>query len=230
MKRAQSAQKKAIQAVAFDIDGTLYSSTLFNIIVAPHFISHLRFFLHYNKVRKILHRTAVLPDFFEYQARLLADELNCSSEKAHDLIQSRVYDGLVPLFKILKPYPHVNETFRRFKENGLKLGILSDFPPEQKGDIWGTGPICDVVMGSEKTGALKPSVYTFGTLAQELGVPAENILYVGNSKRSDVRGAKAAGMQTAWKMPLWRALLHIPYGEADLSFWNYRTLQRYVLK
>ncbi len=219
-----------ILAVAFDIDGTLYSSKVLDILVIPHFFRHFRFFLKYNRVRKVLHRTAVLPDFFEYQARLLAENMHCSVEEAHQKIKAHVYDGLIPLFKLVKPYPHVYETFVLFKEKGLKLGILSDFPPEQKGDIWGTAPLCDVVMGSEKTGALKPSVYTFGTLSAELHIPPENILYVGNSKRSDIQGAKAAGMQTAWKMPLWRALLHIPYGEADLSFWNYRTLQRYVLK
>ncbi len=226
----KAAPKAPIQAVAFDIDGTLYSQTLFNIIVVPHFVKNLRFFLKYNKVRHILHRTAVLPDFFEYQARLLAERLDCSSEEAHELIRSRVYDGLIPLFRIVRPYPHVLETFQVLKDRNLKLGLLSDFPPEQKGDVWGTAPLCDVILGSEKIGALKPSAYTFGTLAGELGIPAENILYVGNSKRSDVQGAKAAGMQTAWKMPLWRAILHLSYGEADLSFWNYRTLQRYVLK
>jgi len=99
MALMKSAPKAPIQAVAFDIDGTLYSQTLFNILVIPHFFKNLRFFLQYNKVRHVLHRTAVLPDFFEYQARLLSEGLDCSSEEAHELIKSRVYDGLIPLFK-----------------------------------------------------------------------------------------------------------------------------------
>ena len=107
---------------------------------------------------------------------------------------------------------------------------MSDFPPEQKKDIWGTAPLCDVIMGSEKTGALKPSIYTFGSLIDEFGLPAENILYVGNSIRSDVKGAKAAGMQTAYIAPRWRLLLKILPREADFSFINYRKLQKYVLK
>ena len=63
-----------------------------------------------------------------------------------------------------------------------------------------------------------------------LPTPAENILYVGNSISSDVKGAKAAGMQTAYIAPRWRLLLKILPREADFSFINYRKLQKYVLK
>lgn len=219
-----------IKAVAFDIDGTLYPNYRLYIRMVFYFLKNLKFFLHYNKVRKILHRTAVLADFFEYQGRLLAEELSVSNEKAKQLIEEKVYKGLEPFFDNLKPYPYVKETFERFKAANLKLGILSDFPPEQKKDIWGTAPLCDVIMGSEKTGALKPSIYTFGSLIDELGFPAENILYVGNSIRSDVKGAKAAGMQTAYIAPIWRLLLKKLPKEADFSFINYRKLQKYVLK
>lgn len=219
-----------IKAVAFDIDGTLYSNFRLYIKIAFYFFKNLKFFMSYNRVRKVLHKTAVLPDFFEYQGRLLAEELGVDKETAKQLIEENVYKGLEPYFADLKPFPHIKETFEKFKEAGLKLGILSDFPPEQKGNIWGTAPLCDVIMGSEKTGALKPSIYTFGSLARELGVDPENILYVGNSISSDVKGAKAAGMQTAYLAPRWKLLLKKLPREADFSFRNYRKLQDYVLK
>ena len=219
-----------IKAVAFDIDGTLYPDSRLYIRMAFYFVKNLKFFLHYNKIRKILHRTAVLADFFEYQGRLLAEELSISNDEAKKMIEEKVYKGLEPFFVNLKPYPYIKETFEKFKAKGLKLGILSDFPPEQKKDIWGTAPLCDVVMGSEKTGALKPSIYTFGSLIAELDLPAENILYVGNSISSDVKGAKAAGMQTAYLAPRWRLLFKKLPNEADFSFRNYRKLQEYVLK
>ena len=98
--------------------------------------------------------------------------------------------------------------FHPTKENGYKIALLSDFPPEQKKDIWGTAPLCDVIMGSEQCGALKPSIYTFGTLIKKLDLPAENILYVGNSIRADITGAKRAGMKTAYIMPFWRKLFN----------------------
>ena len=219
-----------IKAVAFDIDGTLYPNWRLYTRMVFYFLKNLRFFLRYNKVRKVLHRTAVLADFFEYQGRLLAEELSVSREEAKSLIDEKVYKGLEPFFVNLKPFPHVKETFQKFKDAGLKLGILSDFPPEQKKDIWGTAPLCDVIMGSEETGALKPSIYTFGSLISELDLPAENILYVGNSINSDIKGAKAAGMQTAYLAPRWKLLFKKLPKEADFSFRNYRKLQAYVLK
>jgi FMN phosphatase YigB (HAD superfamily) len=35
-------------------------------------------------------------------------------------------------------------------------------------------------------------------LSEEMGVPPENILYVGDSRLSDVTGSKNAGMHAAW--------------------------------
>ena len=221
--------KREIKAIAFDIDGTLYSNARLYARIAPFFLRHLFFFIRYNKVRKILHRTGPLPDFFEYQARLLADGTWLTASEARNKIDEIVYHGLTPYFANLKSYPYVYETFLAFKNAGLKLGILSDFPPRQKGDIWGTLPLCDVVMGSEECGALKPSVYPFGILAEKLGVPASSILYVGNSVRSDIMGARNAGMKTAYIMPLWRKIFHLPLKEADICFTNYRQLQKIVL-
>ena len=218
-----------IKAVAFDIDGTIYPDWRLYIRIAPYFFKNLKFFLSYNKVRKILHRTAPLCDLFEYQARLLADFMKITSQEARSLIDEKIYCGIAPYFDRIKTFPYVEETFRRFKEAGLKIAILSDFPPKQKGRIWGLIPYCDLIMGSEECGALKPSIYTFGTMAEKLGVENESILYVGNSIRADVKGANDSGMISAYKMPFWRKILHKPLKEADYCFSNYRQLQKFVL-
>jgi putative hydrolase of the HAD superfamily len=80
-----------------------------------------------------------------------------------------------------------------------------------------------VILGSEKIGALKPSPVVFEALRDALGVEAGEILYVGNSLRSDIVGAHNAGMKTAW-------LSKKSAPEADFSFTNYRQLKNYVLK
>lgn len=218
-----------IKAVAFDIDGTLYPSWRLYIRIIPYVLKNLRFFLKYGKVRGILHRTAPSGDFYEYQARLLALELGIDNKTARDMIEAIVYKGMIPYLRAVKPYAHIRETMQSFKDRGYKLAILSDFPPDQKGDIWGTRELFDVVCGSEELGALKPSKFTFGSLALKLGLPTESILYVGNSIPSDVEGAAAAGMKTAYILPFWRSLLRMPLKEADISFKNYRQLERTVL-
>ena len=222
--------KESIEAVAFDIDGTLYPSWALYIRLIPYFFKNIRFFLHYNEVRKTLHRTAPLADFYEYQGRLLAERLHSSVEEAKRLIEEKVYKGLAPYFERIKPFHHAIETVRAFKEAGLKIAILSDFPPYQKGNVWGIADFCSVILGSEETGALKPSLYAFGILALALDVPREKILYVGNSVRCDVCGAKNANMKVAFKMGFWRTLFRRKAKEADINFYSYRALKDVVLK
>lgn len=219
-----------IKAVAFDIDGTMYPDLNLYIKIAPYFFKNLNFFIQYNKVRKILHRTAPLPDFFEYQGRLLGEYMQIPTIEARRLIDEKVYHGLCRYFEIVKPYPHVLETFQKFKEAGLKLAILSDFPPHQKGSIFGCADYCDVIMGSEECGALKPSAFTFGTLARRLNLKPEEILYVGNSIPSDIHGAKNAGMKAAYILSGWRRIVGKKAKDADFTFRNYRQLQKIVLK
>lgn len=221
---------KEIKAIAFDIDGTLYPNWRLNIRIIPYFIKNLRFFLAFKKVRDILHQTAPIGEFFDYQAFLLCDIMQCNCKSAKDYIQNIVYDGLAPHFEKIKPYKNAIECFELFKKAGYKCAILSDFPPEQKGDIWGAKQHCDVVLGSEEIGALKPSVYTFGVLAEKLGLEAHEILYVGNSIKADIVGARNAGMKTAYLLPFWRRILGLKLPLADISFNNYRKLQKIVLK
>lgn len=219
-----------IKAVAFDIDGTLYPSFSLYVRLIPYVIKHIRFYVHFNRVRKVLHKTAPLPDFYEYQARLLAEELGCSVIDAKTQIKKIVYDGLKPYFARIKSFKYVNETFMKLKNAGYKLAILSDFPPEQKGDIWGVIPYCDVVLGSEELGALKPSKYPFGIMANALELKTEEILYVGNSVRFDVRGAKNAGMKTAIIASQLKKLYKKTVREADIVFSDYKKFTDMVIK
>lgn len=219
-----------IKAIAFDIDGTLYPEWRLYIRIAGYFLKHISFFLHYNKVRSILHRTAPLADFYEYQARLLAEIMCTDPETAKDAINDICYEGLKPYFVKVKPFDNVYETVCAFKSAGLKIAILSDFPPEQKGRVWGIRSLCDICLGSEEIGALKPSKYAFGILAQQLNVKPEEILYVGNSVKYDVRGAKNAGMKSAYLMDFKHRLLNRPCSEADISFKTYRQLRNIVLQ
>ncbi len=219
-----------IDAVAFDIDGTLYPSWKLYIQMPLYVLKNLSFYLKFSKVRSKMHKTAPLADFYEYQARTYAEMAGISSEEAKEIINKISYDGLKPFFRKIKPYSHAYECMVNMKNAGLKIGILSDFPPGQKEEIWGMRKICDVCIGSEESGALKPSIYPFGILSQKLGVPMDRILYVGNSHKYDVLGAKNAGMKTAYILKGIKKTFNIKNPEADISFRNYRQLEDEVLK
>ena len=221
---------EGIKVIAFDIDGTLYPAYRLNVRIIKHFFKHAFEFLHFGLIRRELRRTAPLGDLFKYQAILFGKRMKLSEGDAQARLDETAYAGLAKYFKDIKPYKDVPETFAKLKEAGYRLALLSDFPPEQKGDLWGLKPYCDKILSTEKIGALKPSKYPFGVLAMELGVQPGEILYVGNSAKYDIQGAKNAGMKTAYLEPLWRRLFRKPLKEADISFENYRQFQKYALE
>lgn len=219
-----------IEAVAFDIDGTLYPSWKLFIRMVFYVLKNLRFYMHFNKIRNKLHVTAPLPDLYEYQARLYSESARVSVEDARKKIQSVCYDGLKKIFRKIKPYEYAYEFMKNCKAAGLKIGILSDFPPSQKEEIWGMKELTDVCIGSEEAGCLKPCIYPFGILSQKLGVDPSKILYVGNSHRYDVLGAKNAGMYSAYILTGFEKLFNRKNPVADISFRNYRELERIVFQ
>lgn len=231
-----------IEAIAFDIDGTLYPNWSFYWRIAPFLLRHWRFLVEFGRVRREIRLWQEArpgethADFLGWQAELLARRLGTSPGDARDLVDRLIYTGWRPVFERVGLFPGVREAFAAFRAAGLPIGILSDFLPSQKGSIWGLDALSDVILGSEETGALKPSPVPFRALADALGVAPGKILYVGNSVASDVVGASAAGMKTACVVSPARALLHRLTGAsrfatgADISFTSYRKLVRDVLK
>ena len=105
---------------------------------------------------------------------------------------------------------------------------LSDFPPEQKGEIWGIKQYCDAIVGSEEEGALKPSPVPFQALSKKLEVPVEQILYVGNSHKYDILGPKKIGMKAAWFVTKKSKLKSKKAEAADFTFYKYSQLEEYI--
>lgn len=233
--------KLDIDAIAFDIDGTLYPNWAFWRLLGPFLLRNARMLAEFGKVREDIrdwqeahpgevHPDEASDDFFSWQAALLAPKIGMTPDEARKAIDEKIYRGWVPLFEKVKPYPYLHESFESFRAAGLKIGLMSDFLPSQKGDVWGLAPRCDVVLGSEETGALKPSPIPFHALASALGVPESRILYVGNSLRSDVRGARAVGMKTACIVGPLAGRFSRKAREADIFFSSYRQLAGFVLE
>ena len=218
-----------IKAVAFDIDGTLYRTWKLNIRIFFHFLLHNQFFLKYGLVRAKIRKIPITGTFKDAQTNMMAEKLHCSPSEAELLLTKIVYAGLSSYFTKIKPYKGAIELIRELKENGFKLALLSDFPPEQKGDVWGAKELCDVVLGTEDTGALKPSSIPFNVLAEKLELPPEQILYVGNSHKYDVVGAKNAGMKAAWLVQPEKGILGKKSKLADFTFWKYSQLRKLLL-
>jgi len=231
-----------IKAVAFDLDGTLYPNYRFNLKIIPFIFKHSRLLYKFGKTRSIIRKQQEdpsfipKPDFYQYQAEILASLLNTQTDIIMEKTDRLIYKGWEPIFKKVKLYPYVEKTLNDMRKAGLKLGLLSDFPPKTKliylglpgREAPGDAGIWDAVMCSEHSGTIKPHPKSFLELASELGQPPEKILYVGNSLNYDITGANRAGMKTAWiKHPL--AIKKSKSPAPDFTFSDYRQLYDFVL-
>jgi len=228
--------RSSISAVAFDLDGTLYPNYRLNIRLLPFLCKHGPLLAAFARTRSIIRRRqeespwAVLPDFYDHQARLAADLLHAPPKQIKEKIERLIYQGWEPYFSKIKLFPHVREVLADMRTAGLKLGLLSDFPPETKLKNLDFDGCWDAVLCSERIGALKPALRPFMELAQSLQCLPGQILYVGNSRSYDVDGAKRAGMKTALFTGHCSGNRTIADKTgADFTFHNYRQLRDFVL-
>ncbi len=221
--------RKEIDAVAFDLDGTLYPNYRFYSRLIPFILKEHRLLLAMGKARDVLRKKDHKGHFYDHQARIMAEILKDDPVSVKDKTEKLIYRGWEPLFKKIKVFSHVHETLKAFKDAGLKLGLLSDFPPEQKIEYLGLSGYWDVVLCSEEVNHLKPDPAPFLKLSELLSVPPERILYVGNSVSYDIIGAKGVGMKTALIRPVYKKVLSRKDGGADFVFTKYKQLYSYIL-
>jgi putative hydrolase of the HAD superfamily len=224
---------RKIEGVAFDLDGTLYPNYRLYIRIIPFIFREYRLLWAMGKARDRL-RAGAEGDgkgggFYESQARIMAAVLGQAPATVKERTEKLIYRGWEPLFRKIRPYPHVRETLALLRREGLKLGLLSDFPPEIKLEYLGLGEQWDALLCSEATGRLKPDPVPFLALADALALPPEKILYVGNSIAYDILGAKRAGMPAALVSSGLCKKRRFT-GGADFVFSDYRQLSAYVLR
>ncbi len=82
------------------------------------------------------------------------------------------------------------------------VGVMTNGFAEVQGQKFDAFPTlrerANAVVVCEEAGALKPDPQAFAHAANEAGVDPDDILYVGDSYRSDVEGGQRAGWTVAW--------------------------------
>jgi putative hydrolase of the HAD superfamily len=99
----------------------------------------------------------------------------------------------------LKPYPGVVETLRKLKQEGFKLGIVSDgfrLKAWMRLNEAGLDGYFDSVVTYDDTGKRKPAKEPFLLICDQLDLKPEECLMLGDWPERDVQGGKLAGMKT----------------------------------
>lgn len=102
-------------------------------------------------------------------------------------------------------YPDTLDVLRALKAADILIGINTNRPCTADMHLpglldMGIGEHVDAVVCSGDTGYCKPHRSTFNLILAKLGVAAHQAIMVGDIAGIDMRGGKAVGMTTVWKL------------------------------
>ncbi|MEY9974330.1 putative hydrolase of the HAD superfamily [Lysinibacillus sp. RC46] len=190
-----------IQAVIFDLDGTLLDRD-----------SSVRLFIEQQYERLKPNLSHILKE--NYVQRFI--ELD-----NHGYVwKDKVYQQLIEEFSIklspkamledylqefkhcCVPFLYLHSMLNNLKKQGLKLGMITNgYGQFQLNNIRALGieDVFDVILISEWEGIKKPDAEIFDRALSKLEVTANESIYVGDHPFNDVEAAKKVGMTTIWK-------------------------------
>ncbi len=230
------ASSSPIRFVYFDLDDTLldHSHAELQALRDMHASADAPFGGHsfeqvhqlYRQINPVVWRKYASGEFSKRQAKVgrfsqLLSGLGLSTEADEELAH-RYLDTYSGHWKAIEG---AFEAFELVAER-LPVGILTNgFVEIQRSKLEQFPSIRDrshTVVISEEVGVLKPDPMLFEESSRRAGVPAEQILYVGDSLSSDVRGGIGAGWKVAWYS-------ESTYDHPDvLSFTDWSTLISHV--
>lgn len=95
----------------------------------------------------------------------------------------------------VRPRPGMDLIWSSLRRAGVKIGICSNLALPYAEPLLGEIPgITDALVFSFEVGLAKPQPEIFHLVCKQLGIPAEQILFVGDSLDADVLGPQAIGM------------------------------------
>jgi HAD superfamily hydrolase (TIGR01662 family) len=207
---------RGINAVLFDLDETLIDASAGLDAAHEAVARRLRDHLSENGIRA--DEATIRPKLDEFD-----DRMNMKTRYNRDewwpvlfhefglrkKVPRRITEELTELYwntysSVSKPYPDAEPTLNYLNQKGYKLGLVTDTDgkPGIKSrrlkhlDFIGIFDV--VVISGEDTIHTKPSREPFLLAASKLGLNAEECAVVGDKPFTDIRGAKAAGMQAIW--------------------------------
>lgn len=179
------------KAVVFDFDGTLYAPCRFGMkLVFSDLLYSLRSKRERNARKKLAGKS------FANSAEFYDNFFSIIGQDKRDWYFNRYMPLMISVIKNkVVARPNVQMVIDSLRHRGMKVGCLSDYcMVKQRTEALGLRFDDDCMWSSEEIGSLKPSPVPFLHVANQLSVPCDQILMVGDRVDTDYLGAKAAGM------------------------------------
>ena len=205
---AEAPPPGAYAAVLFDLDGTLYRQgplrrrMLGELARSPlrvgpratwRVVRRLRVFRRVREELRELGRPA--EPLVELQYRVPAERLGEAPEAVRGTVEEWMYARPLP-FLARCARPDLAPLLDRLAGLGMRLGVFSDYPVEEKLVALGVRRRFDLALCAVEpdVNAFKPHPRGFQLAAERWNLEPERVLYVGDRPEVDARGARAAGM------------------------------------
>ena len=98
------------------------------------------------------------------------------------------------------PFPEVPPTLERWRAEGLRLVVASnwDVSLHEVLDRTRLRPLVDAVVTSAEVGAAKPDGRLFAAALEAAGAQPHEAIHAGDSLDEDIAGARGAGIDAVW--------------------------------
>ncbi|MFX0181555.1 MAG: HAD family hydrolase [Candidatus Hodarchaeota archaeon] len=186
------------KAILFDLDGTLVDSIrIFPQLIAQEFLDKpkstqiRKYLIHVGKYYNANNRFT----WFRFELlRAIRVDFNIS--------WIRFFSGMIRVLwqfykwdQKIHPFPEVPQTLRLLKNQGLKLGIVSNGSPYLLKKRFNPYlSLFDILVDSKSLGVRKPSPIPIIYACKKLNIPISKVIFIGDTL-VDLLAAKNAGIQ-----------------------------------
>ncbi len=217
---------KNIEAIAFDLDRTLYDrfSTL-RAIASLMTREHPMWFregLSAYALGELLAQADYWLIYGGWEAvyHCLSDLAVFRDDPGYAAFRDFILDD--GFKRVAVPYPGASELLAGLRKQGYRLGLITNGTgarQRQKLALLGLEASFDAILISGEFGAAKPDVPIFQEMSKQLETPPERLAFVGDSPETDILGANRAGMISirVKTSPYWGAM---PGGKAAYELWD----------
>lgn len=202
--------RSKIQAVLFDLDGTLYIQSRLRSLMAMELCtlpltlwswssvrSTLRVIRHFRLIREDLRALGCPTDqtLVDLQYVRAGEGTGVEASDVEGVITEWMYHRPLKYLQWCRP-KGVMEFFAEANRRGLKIGVFSDYPVKEKLEALGLAQYVQLMLCAtdKDINAFKPHPRGFLYACERWGLRPDEVLYVGDRSDVDAKGAAAAGM------------------------------------
>lgn len=201
-----------VAAVVFDVDGTLYDAARMRWALVPLFlarslahpgeavtaISVVRWYRRAHERLRGLRPDQLGDDLEEAQLRLASELSGVPREVVRRVVGDWFERAPLPALATAGR-PGLADALSRLRAAGIKTAVLSDYPPLGKLQALGVATAFDCVAWAQQAaiGVLKPDPKGLQEVLRQLGVAAEQAVYVGDRPEVDAVTAASVGCRGA---------------------------------